>query len=38
VQLDLFAEIPIAKKPRPGRPRTARVMYLGSNRRSYRRE
>jgi hypothetical protein len=38
VQLDLFAEIPNAPRPRRGRPRTARVIYRGSNRRGYRRE
>jgi hypothetical protein len=36
-QLDLFPDIP-SLKPRPGRPRTARIVARGSNRRGYRRE
>lgn len=38
VQLDLFPEILSVTKPRPGRPRTARIVYRGSNRRGFRRE
>jgi hypothetical protein len=37
LQLDLFDCQP-PSKPRRGRPRTARVIYRGSNRRGYRRE
>jgi hypothetical protein len=38
VQLDLFDQAAPFRKPRPGRPRTARVVYRGSNRRGFRRE
>jgi hypothetical protein len=38
VQLDLFAEISTTANSRHGRPRSARIVYRGSNRRGYRRE
>jgi len=37
-QLDLFAPPGEVRPPRRGRPRTARTVYRGSNRRGYRRE
>lgn len=38
VQLVLFDPAAPFRKPRPGRPTTARIVYRGSNRRGFRRE